>query len=176
MRCGSNTHCMLPSRAATVRIAGRWATDNAGVGIALNLSTVAGQSNTAQFASWTYFEISNGFHRGNNSISFVVNNGTAGDPPGSDPTGLRVELWGSGLLDCASLQNFNSQIPLTITRQPGKVLITWPLPGFVLQGARDVTGPWQDLTRGETIDGLNYFITLPSGTPHQFFRLRGDCE
>ena len=161
---------------STVRIAGRWATDNDGVDIAVNLFTLTGQSNTVQFAGWTYFEITNGFRSGANSLTFVVQNGTAGAPPGSDPTGLRVELWGSGLYDCAFLGNLGGQVPLTITRQPGQVHLSWPAPGFVLQGASDVTGPWRDLTRGESVDGLNHFLTLPGGSPHQFFRLRLDCE
>lgn len=161
---------------ATVRLAGRWATDNNGVNILIN-GVSTGQSNTNQFASWTPFVITSGFVNGANTLTFVVNNGSPGSVPGSDPTGLRVELWGSGLLDCALAGSIGSGPALTISRQPGnKLLITWPEFGFVLQGARNVTGPWQDLTRGTSINGRDHSATQPSNGAHQFFRLRLDCE
>lgn len=161
---------------STVRIAGRWATDNNGVNILIN-GVSTGQSNTSQFASWTPFEITNGFVNGVNTLTFVVNNGSPGSPAGTDPTGLRVELWGSGQLDCALAGSIGSGPALNIARLPGdSLLITWPEFGFVLQGARHVTGPWLDLTRGVTINGRDHSATLPSNGAHQFYRLRLDCE
>jgi len=157
---------------ATVRLAGRWATDNNGVNILIN-GTSTGQSNTNQFASWTPFVITNGFVNGVNTIDFVVNNGGPGSPPGSDPTGLRVELWGSALLDCAAVRPAPT---LNIARRTENVLLSWNQPGFVLQGTRNVTGPWHDLTRGSSINGSDHTVTLPSNGAHRFFRLRLDCE
>ena len=161
---------------STVRLAGRWATDNNGVDILIN-GVSTGQSNTNQFGSWTPFVITTGFVNGVNTLTFVVNNGSPGSPAGSDPTGLRVELWGSGLLDCALAGSIGSGPALTIARQPGNNLrITWPEFGFVLQGARDATGPWHDLTRGTSINGRDHAATLPAAGAHRFFRLRLDCE
>ena len=161
---------------ATVRLAGRWATDNNGVNILIN-GVSTGQANTSQFTSWTPFAITSGFVNGVNTLTFVVNNGSPDAGPGSDPTGLRVELWGSGLLDCRLAGSIGSGPGLTIARQPGnQLLITWPEFGFVLQGARNVTGPWQDLTRGTSINGRDHAATQPSNGVHRFFRLRLDCE
>jgi hypothetical protein len=136
-----------------------------------------GQSNTNQFAGWTPFEITHGFVNGVNTLTFVVNNGSPGAVAGSDPTGLRVELWGSALLDCALAGSIGSGPSLTIARQPGRNLrITWPEFGFVLQGARQVTGPWLDLTRGLTINGRDHSVAYPADGAYRFFRLRLDCE
>jgi len=72
-------------------LAGRWATDNQGVDILIN-GVSTGQPNTAQFVSWTPFQITSGFVAGINRLTFVVNNGGPGAPPGADPTGLRAEV------------------------------------------------------------------------------------
>ena len=156
----------------TARLSGRWATDNQGVDILINGAST-GQPNTAQFASWTPFQITSGFVPGINRLTFIVNNGSSGAPAGSDPTGLRAEVWGAALLDCAVARTAPQ---ISIARQTGKVLISWHQPGFVLQGARDVTGPWIDLTRGASINGSDYTAALPTGGPRRFFRLRLDCD
>jgi hypothetical protein len=156
----------------TARIAGRWATDNRGVEILVNgFSTF--QSNTNQFTSWTPFTINSTFFPGTNTIAFLVNNGGPGVPAGSDPTGLRVELWGAALPDCAAAVVAPR---LSIARGTGNVLITWPQAGHVLQGAWNVTGPWLDLTRGTSVNGRDHMAALPSAGAHRFFRLRRDCE
>ena len=158
--------------AASARIAGRWATDNGGVDILIN-GVSTGQSNTNQFASWTPFTITSGFVAGTNRLTFVVNNGGTGGVPGTDPTGLRVELWGEGALQCTAARTAPS---LGIHRQGEGVVVLWSGTGFMLQGAREVTGPWQNLTRGTTINGFNHRAAFPAGQPHRFFRLRLDCE
>jgi len=172
----STTFLLTGMDRSTARIAGRWATDNKGVDILIN-GVSTGQSNTNQFAGWTPFVITSGFVNGVNTLTFVVNNGSPGAVTGSDPTGLRVELWGSALLDCALAGSIGSGPPLAIARQPGNsVRITWPEFGFVLQGARQVTGPWLDLTRGVTINGRDHSAAYPADGAYRFFRLRLDCE
>ncbi len=157
---------------ATARLAGRWATDNQGVNILINGNST-GQSNTVQFTGWTPFEITGGFVPGINRLTFVVNNGGPGSAPGSDPTGLRAEVWGAALPDCSAIRTAPR---ISIDRQTGNVLLSWHQPGFVLQGARDVTGPWLDLTRGASANGTDYSSTLSTGSPRRFFRLRLDCD
>jgi hypothetical protein len=157
---------------ATARLAGRWATDNQGVDILIN-GVSTGQSNPNQFVSWTPFQITSGFVGGINRLTFVVNNGGPGAPPGADPTGLRAEVWGAAQLDCSVARTAPR---VSISRQTGNVLIAWHQPGFVLQGARDVTGPWLDLTRGASANGIDYATALPISGQRRFFRLRLDCE
>jgi hypothetical protein len=157
---------------ATARLAGRWATDNQGVDILIN-GVSTGQSNTAQFVSWTPFQVTNGFVPGTNRLTFIVNNGGPGAPPGADPTGLRAEVWGAAQLDCAAARTAPQ---ISIARQTGNVLLSWHQPGFVLQGARDVTGPWLDLTRGASANGIDHSTALPTSGPRRFFRLRLDCD
>jgi hypothetical protein len=157
---------------ATARLSGRWATDNRGVDILINgIST--GQSNTAQFPQWTSFQITSGFVPGTNRLTFVVNNGSPGIPEDLDPTGLRAEVWGAALLDCASA---HPAPYFQINRQNDNVVLTWQQPGFLLQGAPNVTGPWANLTRGMSFNGVNFSASMPFAGPHRFFRLRLDCD
>ncbi len=157
--------------AASARIAGRWATDNGGVDILIN-GVSTGQPNSNQFANWTPFQITSGLIAGTNRLTFIVNNGGPGSSPGSDPTGLRVELWGEGALHCLAARTVPD---IRISRRTGNVLLSWSQTGYVVQGARNVTGPWADLTRGSSINGVDHTATFSSGHPHQFFRLRFAC-
>jgi hypothetical protein len=158
--------------APTARLSGRWATDNQGVDILIN-GVSTGQSNTNQFATWTPFQVVSGFVAGINRLTFIVNNGGPGASPGVDPTGLRAEIWGSASLDCRSAR----AIPrIVITGQTGNALLSWNQPGFVLQGASEVTGPWLDLTRGASVNGSDYSASVTTSGPRRFFRLRLDCE
>lgn len=77
---------------ATAVVSGQWATDNRGIDILIN-GAGTGQANTSQFAAWTSFQITNGFVRGTNFLTFVVNNGEGETPP-DGPSGLRVEMTG----------------------------------------------------------------------------------
>jgi hypothetical protein len=157
---------------ATARLAGRWATDNRGVDILIN-GVGTGQVNTNQFASWTSFQITNGFVAGTNRLTFVVNNGGPGSPAGVDPTGLRAEVWGSASLNAG----FVPAAPhLDVRRQSGNLVLAWHQPGFVLQGAAKVNGPWHDLTRGTSVNGVDYTATLSPSGAAQFLRLRLDGQ
>ena len=157
---------------ASVRLAGRWATDNRGVDILINgIST--GQANTAQFNVWTSFVVSNGFVAGTNRLTFVVNNGSPGSTPGSDPTGVRAEVWGAALLNCVTV---HAAPQLQIIPQAGNVLLSWRQPGFVLQGAQNVTGPWLDLTRGASVNGYDFSTLVSASISQRFFRLHLECE
>ena len=71
---------------ATVRIVGRWASDNGGTDILINEE---GSFNSApSFTDWSDFEITEGFVSGENTLDFVLSN--AGDA--ANPTGVRVEI------------------------------------------------------------------------------------
>jgi len=156
---------------ATARVAGRWATDNIGTDIMINQFST-GQGNTAQFGAWTYFVINTGFLPGVNKLSFILNNGTSGEPPGGDPSGLRVEMWGMAALDCTVGRIAPS---INITRQAGRIVISWSGSGFMLQSATAVTGPWGDYTRGSSINGQNFSATVSATGAARFFRLRFEC-
>jgi hypothetical protein len=156
----------------TARIAGRWATDNVGVQILVN-GFESFLSNTNQFTSWTPFTLTGPFFPGTNTLTFLVNNGSPGAPSGSDPTGLRVELWGSAQVDCGAT---GVSPRINIARGTRAVLLFWSAGGHVLQGAGQVSGPWLDLTRGASANGRDHFATLPSAGAYRFFRLRRDCE
>lgn len=154
---------------ATARLSGRWATDNDGIDILIN-GTSTGNANTAQFPVWTPFAISSGFIAGTNRLTFIVNNGSPGG--GGDPTGVRAEVWGSALLDCAAGRPATS---LSVSQQGTKVVVRWARPGFVLQSAANVTGPWADTTRGVSVNGTDFSATVSAAGPARFFRLRLDC-
>ena len=157
---------------ATARLAGRWATDNRGVDILVN-GVSTGQPNINQFANWTPFEIRSGFVAGTNRLTFVVNNGGPGAAEGSDPTGVRVEVWGTATLDCGAARVAPT---IRIARQTGGVILSWSQAGYVLLGSRNVTGPWADLTRGLSANGRDFTAAFPADVAHRFFRLRLDCE
>ena len=157
---------------ATARLTGRWSTDNRGVDILINgLSTV--QANTAEFTTWTPFRVTSGFVAGTNRLTFVVNNGSRGGVAGIDPTGLRVEVWGAAALYCGFVP---ASPPLSIGQQSGHVVLAWHQPGFVLQSAQNVTGPWVDLARGASSNGRDYTAMLSFSGSRRFFRLHLDCE
>lgn len=73
--------------ASTAQITGRWSTDNTGVDIFLN-GTSLGLTQGGFGAFSPDFTIASGFTSGVNTLDFVVNNG-------GGPTGLRVELTGT---------------------------------------------------------------------------------
>lgn len=153
---------------ATARLAGRWATDDQGVDILIN-GVSSGQVNTALFASWTSFEITSGFVAGTNRLTFVVNN--AGEAPTVNPSGVRAELWGSALLDIS----YSPAPPiLSVFGQDTKVLISWSQPGFLLQKAPGLAGPWQDYSRGASLNGRDFSIAISPSLPAEYFRLRID--
>jgi len=156
---------------ATAHIVGRWATDNTGVDILIN-GTSTGLANTTQFDVWTNFSITSGFISGVNALTFIVRNGNPGDPPGNDPSGLRVELSGTANIDCSAAR---TSPRLRITQQGAMVVIKWTGGGFILQNAAKVTGPWVDYSPGTSVNGQDFSVTVsPSGSA-RFYRLRLDC-
>jgi hypothetical protein len=155
----------------TVRLNGQWATDNNGVDILIN-GTSTGQLNTNQFAAWTPFQITNGFVAGTNRLTFIVNNGGPGAPVGNDPTGLRAELWATASLNCGAAR---SAPQITFGPHSGSINLGWAQPGYVLQTAQSITGPWIDSTRGVTVNAQSFTTLVSSTGPTRFFRLRLDC-
>ena len=158
---------------ATARIAGRWAADNFGTAINLNGNSIPVPTQP-DFVTWQPFQITNGFVAGANILRFVVNNQfDLASPDGSNPTGLRVEAWGTAAMACGAQRPPAS---LHIAGESGRVRLAWNQPGFVLQTAAAVAGPWFDLTRGVNVNGREHFVILPAAGSARFFRLRLDCE
>jgi len=78
-------------KAETAEIKGFWTTDNNGADILINGKSTGYFTQYNAFQNGFYpFEIKEGFIKGINSISFVVNNGEA-------PTGLRVMIQGEAV-------------------------------------------------------------------------------
>jgi hypothetical protein len=157
---------------ATARVAGRWATDNQGIDILLNGASKA-LVNTAGYGAWTPFQITGGFGAGLNRLAFIVNNGAPGMPQQLDPTGLRVEIWGMASLSCPFT---GAPPPLSYSFLSEALVLSWGQPGFVLQAAPTLGGPYIDLTRGVTVNGRDFTHTVPANGSMAFFRLRRDCN
>jgi hypothetical protein len=82
---------------STVVLTGQWSTDNSGLTIVLNGVALPYTTPEQAFFGWYAFTISGGFLSGINTLQFVLNN--AGCPGcSSNPTGLRVEISGTGEL------------------------------------------------------------------------------
>lgn len=75
---------------AKARMAGKWTSDNSGLDIVIN-GTSLGLGQGGDFGAFTDFVIESGFVEGVNTLDFLVNN--AGDAV--NPAGLRVELLGT---------------------------------------------------------------------------------
>jgi hypothetical protein len=153
------------------RLAGRWSTDDVGLDIQINGFSIS-PVNSPDFTDWTPFEITSHFVSTINHLTFVVNNGVPGFPTGLDPTGLRVEVWGLTQLICPSTA---ASPLLTSTRQGGSLTLSWHQPGFVLQTGPTPMGPWTDLTRGASPNGVDYSTSVVASATAAFFRLRSDC-
>lgn len=80
----------------TAIINGGWSSDNDGVAIKLNGTTVSGPTSFTQFSlGFAPFSITSGFIAGVNTLEFIVHNG--GSEPGNNdgganPSALRVEI------------------------------------------------------------------------------------
>ena len=79
---------------STLKINGGWASDNSGLDILLNGSSL-GYTNTAQFGSFSPFILEGAFKTGLNTVDFVINNG-GNENNSTGPTGLRVQFVGNG--------------------------------------------------------------------------------
>jgi hypothetical protein len=62
---------------------------------------------------------------------------------------------------------------LAAQRSGGNVTLSWPLntPGFTLQGATLVEGPWTNLSNPPAIQGNRLTVSLPITNASRFFRL-----
>ena len=145
---------------SSVVIAGRWSTDNEGRDILINGVSTA-QENTAQFGAWTPFHIRGGFVAGLNRLTFLVSN-AEGAPNPFGPTGLRVEMSGTGTLHQR----------LSIARRDAQVVVRWQGAGFMLQAADDMAGPWADFSAGTSVDAVTFEVSLQPNARVKFFRLR----
>jgi hypothetical protein len=158
---------------ATARIAGKWAADNRGTDIILNGASVVGTSMSPGFDTWTEFRINSGFVPGTNVLRFVIfNEPDISQPDLRNPAGLRVELGGSADLNCGIVP---ARPTLLAQRNGASIDLRWRGPGWILQGAPVVTGPWLNLTRGTTYNGTDYQATYPTSGAARFFRLKLDC-
>ncbi len=79
---------------STLKINGEWSSDNSGLDILLNGSSL-GYTNTAQFGSFSPFILEGAFKTGLNTVDFVINNG-GNENNSTGPTGLRVQFDGNG--------------------------------------------------------------------------------
>ncbi|MBI2927724.1 MAG: immunoglobulin domain-containing protein [Verrucomicrobia bacterium] len=121
-------------------ITGKWSSDNGGVDILLNDANL-GWSNPAQFGAFTDFSITEGFVAGINTLEFIVNNA----PPGVNPTGLRVEMFGTVELP--------AEPPALVEQPKGKSLIVGDSVTFsvLATGTPPLTYKWK--FKGADIDG-----------------------
>jgi hypothetical protein len=95
---------------STVVLTGQWATDNSGLNIVLNGVALPFTTPVQGFFGWHAFTLSSGFVNGVNTLQFVVNN--AGCPGCSvNPTGLRVEITGTGMLDSQNSGSPHQPVP-----------------------------------------------------------------
>jgi hypothetical protein len=126
------------------------------------------------YDTWTGFTISSGFVAGVNTLRFVTfNEADITQPNLQNPGGLRVELSGTADLDCNATR---TRPTLQSSRQGSSLEMNWQGPGWALQGADRVTGPWNTLTRGSTANGTDYRTTVPTSGSARFFRLTLDCN
>jgi PEP-CTERM motif-containing protein len=91
---------------ATALISGRWSTDDQGVDILINGVSTGQTTPPSSYASWTSFIINSGFVPGLNTLDFLVfnaNSDCCGDPAGTNPTGVRVEMAGTADLSAVPL-------------------------------------------------------------------------
>ncbi|MEY2408053.1 MAG: hypothetical protein QOF48_723, partial [Verrucomicrobiota bacterium] len=119
--------------AAHAQINGRWSSDNEGIDILLNGSSL-GISNpvSAAFGTFVPFTITNGFLTGSNIIDFVISNGPA---PG--PTALRAEMSGVGLPLSALKPQILVQPANTTVIENSEATI-----GVVVRGSGPLTYQW----------------------------------
>lgn len=143
-----------------VLIQGQWAVDNSGVDILVNGEST-GLVNTAGFAGWTPFTLSDGLVAGANTVDFVVYN-TPNTTYDLNPLGLRVNLKGYLVLDPPA-----GKPALTIARDGANITVSWTpaTASQELQSASAVNGPWTK------VDGAaSPYATTASGSA-KFFRV-----
>lgn len=153
----------LPS----VRLTGRWATDNA-ARIRVNGVDTA-FTNTAEFLAWTPFVLDPTtvpLVRGLNAIDFVVNNAAPGW------TGLRVEFTeviapNLGFTLLSGSMSGRPALTIRPSGNPAGMQLNWSPSSACdrLQFAPSITGPWDDVPNGTN------GVVLPVNPGAMFFRL-----
>jgi hypothetical protein len=70
-------------------------------------------------------------------------------------------------------QLLTTNAPMTITRSPGSITISWPVAagGFSVQSEPALNGSWSTLSTTPTLAGNQWQVTVPTSGSAQFFRL-----
>lgn len=104
--------------------------------------------------------------------------GTIGQPDAGAMSGGNFALSGGFWAVVAAIQTANAPT-LTATRNAttGVVTISWPLPatGFVLDQVGALNGapiPWSQLNPPYQTNATHIFVTVPSPSANQFYRVR----
>ena len=65
---------------------------------------------------------------------------------------------------------------LTVARAAGHVVVSWsgPLPGFALEGAENMSGPWATVPQPPVFKNGRSSVTIPAASACRFFRLKGE--
>jgi len=66
------------------------------------------------------------------------------------------------------------EVALRVASTAGRVVVSWPgpMPGFTLEGAETMTGPWTAVGNEAVFEKGWHVVTLPAGSDCRFFRLR----
>lgn len=137
----------------TAKITGRWTSDNGGMDVLLNGSSL-GISQGGSFGGFYDFEISTGFVEGTNVLEFVIQNA----PPGINPTGLRVEF-------TRATAEKPGDPPAFLSHPTSALALVGDSLGFSAEvdGTRPMTFQWQRDGRDVTGATDNTY-TIPSAT------------
>ncbi len=149
---------------ATAVLLGGWATDNLGMDIKLN-GTSLGIQNGAQFGSLTPLQINQGFQAGVNKLEFLVNNADAV----SGYTGLRVENLRLGALPAGG-----TAPTLAVRASGANVEISWPAAstGFTLKYSRALPATsWTAVNAPVKVEGDRNVVTVSHAEAAEFYRL-----
>jgi hypothetical protein len=90
------TFTLTAAQASAFLVTGNWATDNAGLDILINGQSTGNHIGSALgsyagFEQYTPFQIGSGFQSGDNTLDFLVYNGSEGSNTDDNPTALRVD-------------------------------------------------------------------------------------
>ena len=66
------------------------------------------------------------------------------------------------------------EVALRLDRGAGHMIVSWPgpMPGFVLEGAETMNGPWSQVAQSPVFKSGRTSVTLPSASAARFFRLK----
>jgi hypothetical protein len=139
--------------AASFRLTGQLTVDNSMVDVLVN--GVSQGISGGGFTTWLPFTLTNGFVSGPNTIDFIINNA----PATPNPTAFRADL--TGLVAIAPKPR------LRMASGSGTLTISWTAPGFKLESAPAVNGPWTE------VEGApNPLVVDTSDGAAKYFRLK----